>query len=91
MTLGQELEAFSAAILDEAEALKATHTNLCQFNIGGTAIRTDINTSDEYQAFTIEYLKSITNLPMTSAKNLIAASWDVSPFVSFLRLCAVLL
>src|SRR5207302_693184 len=55
----------------------------CEVNVGGTAIGTGINADCAYQELVVRHLRAMTGLELTSAENLIEASWDTGAFVSF--------
>jgi aspartate ammonia-lyase len=81
MTLGQEFAAFSTMVEDDERRLVEAMKGLCEINLGATAIGTGINAHPDYSALVCQHLRRITGMPLLTAKNLIAATQDVSAFV----------
>ena len=83
MTLGQEFMAFANSLREEIRRLHDASKYLTQINLGGTAIGTGINTDPRYQALVTSKLANLTGLALSSAEDLIEASWDASELVFF--------
>ena len=83
MTLGQEFHAFASDIGSEIAQIEQACLQLCELNLGGTAIGTGINAPKGYGKLAISELAEISGLPVRSAEDLIAASADMGAFVTF--------
>ena len=83
MTLGQEFNAFASDLGGETERIEHTCQQLCEVNLGGTAIGTGINAPREYADLVIKELSDISGLPIRLAEDLMAASSDMGDFVTF--------
>lgn len=83
MTLGQEFRAFASDIGSEIAQIEQACLQLCELNLGGTAIGTGINAPKGYAAVAIDELVTISDLPVKTAEDLIAASADMGAFVAF--------
>lgn len=83
MTYEQEFESYAASIEDEIKKLEAVEKNFYVLNMGATAIGTGINSDPAYPKAVAKHLSAITGLPITTAKNLIAATNDTSDFVTY--------
>lgn len=83
MTLGQEFNAFASDLGDETDLIEYSCQQLCEVNLGGTAIGTGINAPSDYACLAVSELADISGLPLRLAKNLMAASSDMSNFITF--------
>lgn len=83
MTVGQELNAFAAALDGEAQSLRAAEAQLYAINMGGTAIGTGLNAPKGYAERVAAHLSQLTGKPITVAPDLLAASWDQHAFVAY--------
>lgn len=83
MTLGQEFVAFAADLSVENSRLDDACQQLCEVNLGGTAIGTGINAPSGYARLAVNELADISGLQVKLAPNLIAASADMGAFVTF--------
>jgi aspartate ammonia-lyase len=81
MTLGQEFGAFAGTVREDVERLAEAVRLLREINLGGTAIGTGLNAPDRYAATVCARLRELTGLPLTTAPDLVGASWDVGAFV----------
>jgi aspartate ammonia-lyase len=81
MTLGQEFVAFARSIEDEIRALVAVERDLCETNMGATAIGTGLNAPAGYAKRCTRHLARITRKPITLARDLIEATQDTQAFV----------
>lgn len=83
LTYEQEFESYAATIESEIDKLKTCEKNFYVLNMGATAIGTGINSHPDYTKSVAKHLAEITGLPIKTAKNLIAATNDVTDFVSY--------
>ena len=83
MTLGQEFDAFAAALDVEVAALRAAETGLYVVNMGGTAIGTGLNAPKGYSQKCVEHLAKLTGKPIRLAPDLIAATSDLHAFAAY--------
>jgi len=83
MTLGQEFEAFAAAIETELAALRQAEEALYVVNMGGTAIGTGLNAPRGYSERCVAHLAKLTGKKITLASNLIAATSDLHAFAAY--------
>lgn len=83
MTLGQEFNAFASDLRGETARIKRSCNQLCEVNLGGTAIGTGINAPNGYARLAVDELAKITDLPVKLAEDLIAASSDMGSFITF--------
>lgn len=83
MTLGQEFEAFAMTLEKEIELLNDTCRFFLEINMGATAIGTGLNAVPGYAQLCTVTLSKITGYQFETAKNLIEATSDTSPFVSY--------
>ncbi|XBH22655.1 aspartate ammonia-lyase [Jonesiaceae bacterium BS-20] len=81
MTLGQEFAAYAHMVAKDRQMLLTAATELYEINLGATAIGTGINAPEGYTALAASKLSDITEYPIHSAGNLVAATSDVSSFV----------
>src|SRR3546814_20640275 len=83
MTLGQEFGAFAATIAEDAERGAELGTLFLEVNLGGTAIGTGAGAAKAYPTRIIGKLREVTGLPVTGARTLIEANWDMGAFVLY--------
>lgn len=83
MTLGQEFEAYAVALADEIRNLNENAKLLLKLNMGGTAIGTGLNAAPEFGSLSVRYLREMTGLEVTLAKNLIESTQSTSAFVMY--------
>jgi len=83
MTLGMEFAAFAATVAEDIERIAQLSLLLHEVNLGGTAVGTGVNAPPGYQARVIEHLSDVSGLQLTSAKNLLEASYDLGAFITF--------
>ncbi|WP_037604899.1 aspartate ammonia-lyase [Streptacidiphilus rugosus] len=81
MTLGQEFGAFAVTIREDVERLTEAAALLLEINLGGTAIGTGLNAPERYPALVCARLRELTDLPLSTAPDLVEATWDVGAFV----------
>ncbi len=83
MTLGQEFRAFASDLGGETAQIDHSCKQLCEVNLGGTAIGTGINAPSGYARLVVSELALVSGLPIKLAEDLIAASSDMGAFVKF--------
>jgi aspartate ammonia-lyase len=83
MTLGQTFEAMAVTLEEEIERLNANAELFLEINMGATAIGTGINADPGYASKVVAYLQDITCYPVTNAHNLVEATQDTGPFLSY--------
>ncbi len=83
MTLGAEFGAFAATLREDAARVQESSRLFLEINLGGTAIGTGIAAHPLYRAHVCEALREITGLDVTTAPNLLEATWDMGAFVLY--------
>jgi len=83
MTLGQEFNAFAAALDTESNALRQAEAALYVINMGGTAIGTGLNAAKGYAEKCTAHLATLTGKKIVLAPDLIAATSDLHGFVTY--------
>ncbi len=83
MTLGQEFNAFAAALEAELENLRQAERALYVINMGGTAIGTGLNAPQGYAEKCTSHLAKLTGKKLVLAPDLIAATSDLQGFVIY--------
>ncbi|MFN8628086.1 MAG: aspartate ammonia-lyase [Candidatus Binatia bacterium] len=83
MTLGQEFNAFAAALETEIGALRQAEAALSVINMGATAIGTGLNAPKGYAEKCTAHLAKITGKKIVLAPDLIAATSDLHGFVMY--------
>jgi len=83
ITLGQEFDAFAAALEVEAAALRQAEEGLYVVNMGGTAIGTGLNAPKGYAAKCVSHLAKLTGKKIGLAPNMIAATSDLHAFAAY--------
>ena len=81
MTLGQELGAYRATLLEDVERIAEATALLHEINLGATAIGTGITAPPDYASCVCEHLAAITGRQVTTASDLIEATQDAGAFV----------
>ena len=76
MTLGEEFAAFAHNISKEEPVLRDAQGRLLEVNLGATAIGTGVNTPAGYRHQVAAALREVTGLEVTTARNLIEATYD---------------
>ncbi|WP_311200068.1 lyase family protein [Leisingera sp. M527] len=88
ISLGDEFKAFADAIRNDIGRLVQLSKVLREVNLGGTAVGTGVNAPDGYQKLAISYFTEVFGTPLSSHKNLLAASYDQSVFVTYSSILA---
>ncbi len=83
MTLGQEFNAFASDLGGETARIDHSCRQLCEVNLGGTAIGTGINAPKGYAHLAVRELADISGLQVRLAEDLVAASADMGAFLTF--------
>ncbi|MGO3870305.1 MAG: aspartate ammonia-lyase [Alcaligenes sp.] len=81
MSLGQEFAVYAGMIAKDRIHLTEVMQDLCEINLGATAIGTGINTDPRYAQQVTRQLSSNTGIALRSAPDLIMATQDCSAFV----------
>jgi aspartate ammonia-lyase len=92
MTLGQEFSGYAACIRRGADDVRQASEQLCELNIGATAVGTGLNAGDEFRERVVDHLRRETNLPLVPAANLFRVTQsmgDVLAYSGALRRLAV--
>lgn len=79
--MGQEFHAFATAFVRDIRRIKMSFSNLKSINMGATAVGTGINTDERYKKICVRILGDITQIDLTSARDLIDGTRNVDPFV----------
>ena len=82
MTLGQEFATFARMTNEDIERLQETVKLLCEINLGGTAIGTQLNAPRGYAAAACAELACLTGLPLVVAEDMVEATQDAGVFVT---------
>lgn len=83
MTLGQEFNAFASDLGGETARIDHSCRQLCEVNLGGTAIGTGLNAPSGYARLAVSELADISGLQVRLANDLLAASSDMGAFLTF--------
>lgn len=83
MTLGQEFNAFATQLRGSVDELRRAEEGLYVINMGGTAIGTKLNAEKGFVENSAKHLSQITGKKFVPAKDLIAATSDLSAFAAF--------
>lgn len=80
ITLGQELEAYGAAIQRSHDVIQTTFEQLKEVAIGGTALGTGITTHPKYRGRMIKNLSTLTGLKLKATKYPMELSANMNAF-----------
>lgn len=83
MTLGQEFHGFASTLGYDLQRLTENAHLLYEINMGATAIGTGITTHPGYAAAVVAHLRSITELDLETASDLVESTSDTGSFMSF--------
>ncbi len=81
MTLGQEFATFARMTMEDEQRLREVLPLLCEINLGGTAIGTQLNAPAGYSKFACERLSTLTGIPFVVAEDMVEATQDAGVFV----------
>src|SRR5262249_37049651 len=82
MTLEQEFEAFSVTLAEEDASFKEVMKDLCEINMGATAIGTGIAGHPRFAEAVRKHLAAITGYQIVTASNLVEATTNVGVFMT---------
>lgn len=81
MTLGQEFTTYVNMLRSDERLLREVQGDICEINLGGTAIGTGIATHPDFAQRVVVNLRDITGIPLVSAPDLITATQDCGGFL----------
>ena len=81
MTLGQEFAAFARMTMEDEQRLRELIPLLCEINLGGTAIGTQLNAPKGYVVAVTARLSELTDIEFESAADMVEATQDAGVFV----------
>ncbi len=81
MTLGQEFATFARMVMEDEERVRELVPLLCEINLGGTAIGTQLNAPAGYVAAVTKRLGELSGINFVSAADMIEATQDAGVFV----------
>jgi aspartate ammonia-lyase len=81
MTLGQEFATFARMTMEDEQRLREVLPLLCEINLGGTAIGTQLNAPVGYSKIACERLSALTGIPFVVAEDMVEATQDAGVFV----------
>jgi aspartate ammonia-lyase len=81
MTLGQEFATFARMVMEDEQRLRELIPLLCEINLGGTAIGTQLNAPIGYVPAVTKRLGELTGIDFVSAADMIEATQDAGVFV----------
>lgn len=81
LSLGQEFGAYATILKSFLAGLQTASEPLKELGIGGNAVGTGLNTNPQYRQEVINRLREYTGLELCGAKDLIAATQSMAPFV----------
>lgn len=81
MTLGMEFATFARMTMEDEDRLRDVIPLLCEINIGGTAIGTQLNAPKGYSALACKNLSKLTGIPFVVAEDMVEATQDAGVFV----------
>ena len=81
MTLGQEFATFARMTMEDEQRLRDVIPLLCEINLGGTAIGTQLNAPAGYSKIACERLSELTGIQFVVAEDMVEATQDAGVFV----------
>lgn len=81
MTLGQEFASYARMIMEDVQRLREVIPLLCEINLGGTAIGTQLNAPEGYAEAACRNLVELTSIPFVVAADMVEATQDAGVFV----------
>ena len=81
MTLGMEFATFARMTMEDQQRLREVIPLLCEINLGGTAIGTQLNAPQGYAILATQHLSKHTGIPMVVAEDMVEATQDAGVFV----------
>lgn len=79
--LGQEFKAFATSLSRDIKRIKFAFSDLRAINMGATAIGTGLNADERYRKVVVKELSKISDLALTSARDMIDSTRNVDAFV----------
>ena len=79
--MGQEFHAFATSFVRDIRRIKLSFNDLKSVNMGATAVGTGINTDERYKKICVRFLRDISQIDITSARDLVDGTRNVDPFV----------
>jgi aspartate ammonia-lyase len=83
ITLGQEFSGYAACVERGAADVATAAEQLCELNIGATAVGTGLNAGDEFREPVVRSLASETKLPLKPARNLFRVTQSMGDVVAY--------
>ncbi|HEY3044717.1 MAG TPA: aspartate ammonia-lyase [Vicinamibacterales bacterium] len=83
ITLGQEFSGYAACIERGADDVAGAAGQLCELNIGATAVGTGLNAGEEFRRLVVSCLARETKLPVTPAVNLFRVTQSMGDVVAY--------
>ncbi len=81
MTLGMEFATFARMVMEDEQRLREVLPLLCEINLGGTAIGTQLNAPKGYALIACQSLSTLTGIPFVVAEDMVEATQDAGVFV----------
>ena len=81
MTLGMEFASFARMTMEDEQRLREVIPLLCEINLGGTAIGTQLNAPKDYPAAACAKLSELAGIPFVMAEDMVEATQDAGVFV----------
>ncbi len=81
MTLGMEFATFARMVMEDQQRLREVLPLLCEINLGGTAIGTQLNAPKGYSTLACNHLSKLTGIPFVVAEDMVEATQDAGVFV----------
>ena len=81
MTLGMEFASFARMTMEDEQRLREVIPLLCEINLGGTAIGTQLNAPKGYAAAACARLSELAGIPFVVAEDMVEATQDAGVFV----------
>lgn len=81
MTLGMEFASFARMTMEDEQRLREVIPLLCEINLGGTAIGTQLNAPKGYASAACERLSQLAGIPFVVAEDMVEATQDAGVFV----------
>ena len=92
--LGQEVKAYSVAVLRDIRRMDKAMDEMRTLNMGGTAVGTGLNADEAYLRRIVPNLSEISDMELVQAYDLIDSTQNLDPFVAVsgaVKACAVTL
>jgi aspartate ammonia-lyase len=83
ITLGQEFSGYAACIEKGSDDVADASEQLCELNIGATAVGTGLNAGEDFRRLAVSALARDTKLPVTPALNLFRVTQSMGDVVAY--------